>query len=499
LDESFHLGRCPRCREEVGRIGLGAHFAGHVRRLHALCESLGLQLGLWADMLYFTPEAIPLLPTGITAYDWYYYPFRRLPRVEFFNFAERDLAAPLSKQGIRYYGCPMNGAFRHEPLPVFGDRLGNLTSWWRRCAEVGAEGYLVTSWEAGRLALETTTAVDAAAASLWLAPETDDAATMLARGLERALGVRRGLPLARRLLQADAHAFAGYARWQINERWDLFAGTESLKAYEAEARFFDRLAEVAMPAPLAASLDFRRYLAARDVFVRRAARDVFRWRRLLARGEPELVTQSVTSSAADAEAFARELKAGRRAAREMWSRTRESRATGPNEAMLAADEVRLREWRLWLKRAGRRPELVNRATPVCGEWQLQFWVHNPAPAVQKVVVERQQPDGTWSEIAGRYTIEFRGFAARPRTRIRREFTVPVDSPGAVLRIAVRGVGRVAVSHATLTNGVEVRRAADFRTLHALGADAPASGLPVIDWSVNQGQLGLRFPRKSTPG
>src|SRR5260221_1885744 len=77
LDESFNLGKCPRCREEVARLGLGGHFAAHVNRLHKLAAGFDLQLGLWADMLYFIPEAIPLLPHGITAYDWYYYPFAR--------------------------------------------------------------------------------------------------------------------------------------------------------------------------------------------------------------------------------------------------------------------------------------------------------------------------------------------------------------------------------------------------------------------------------------
>src|SRR4051812_28110040 len=66
LDESFHLGKCPRCREEVARVGLAGHFAGHVNRLHAATQKLNLQLGLWADMLYFIPAAIPLLPRGIT-------------------------------------------------------------------------------------------------------------------------------------------------------------------------------------------------------------------------------------------------------------------------------------------------------------------------------------------------------------------------------------------------------------------------------------------------
>ena len=76
-------------------------------------------------------------------------------------------APPLRAHGIEYWGCPMNGAFRYEPLPLFGDRLDNLRSWWSRCQRVGAAGFLVTSWEAYRLALELTTVVDAAAANFW--------------------------------------------------------------------------------------------------------------------------------------------------------------------------------------------------------------------------------------------------------------------------------------------------------------------------------------------
>lgn len=480
LDESFHLGKCPRCREEVARLGLAAHFAGHVRRLHAVAGSFGLQLGLWADMLYFVPAAIPLLPAGITAYDWYYYPFARLPRVEFFNFAERDLAAPLRKQGIRYYGCAMNGSFRHEPLPVFGDRLGNIRSWWRRCRDVAADGFLVTSWEANRLALETTTVVDAAAASLWTEPATDEPVTMLERGLTRALGMKPAHAAARRLLLADEHAFAGYARWQINERWDLFAGNEPLRTYAADFRFFDRASREDWPPALAASLEFRRYLAARDVFVREAAREVFQWRRWLARNRGSEVDEAVAKAGAKARQFARELVAARRAARRMWSRSRDAARTGPNEAMLAADAQRLADWRRWLRQARRTPERINGPTPVCGAWQLQFWVHNTAPAVPRVVVEERQADGSWRELAGRHTIEFRAFAARPDANIRREFTVPVTSPESPLRLGVRGVGRVGLSHAALTNGVVVRRDAKFRTVRVLGRAAPKSGLPALN-------------------
>ena len=495
LDESFHLGKCPRCRAEVARLGLGGHFANHVSRLHAIAGTQSLQLGLWADMLYFTPEAIPLLPRGITAYDWYYYPFAQKPRVEFFNFAERDLLPALRRQGIAYYGCPMNGAFRHEPLPVFGDRLGNIRSWWERCTAVQAEGFLVTSWEAYRLALETTTLVDAAAANLWLEPAQDDATAMLARGLERAFGTKAPRPLARALVAADEHAFAGYARWQINDRWDVFAGNESLKPFQNEERFFGRLlvADLAWPKALAASLVFRQYLARRDVFVRQAAREVFQLRRLKTPEAPALLRQ-MQSAAAD---FAAALRAGRRAARAMWVRTRDPQARGQNEAVLDADETRLAAWRAWLKRAAREPALVWQATPVCGVWQLQFMVHNFAPAVQKVVVEQQQPDGSWRELGSRFTLEFRALAARPRTKLKREFTVPVDSPAARLRIAVRGVGQVAISHLTLTNGPEVRRERAYSRQHILGRRAPRRGLPVFDWQANTASLAVNPGRAAT--
>ena len=497
LDESFHLGKCPRCREEVARLGLGGHFAGHVNRLHTVCDQLNLAMGLWADMLYFIPEAIPLLPRGITAYDWYYYPFGKKPRVEFFNFAERDLSPALKRQGIGYYGCPMNGAFRHEPLPVFGDRLGNIRSWWQRCAAIKADGFLVTSWEASRLALETTTVVDAAAASLWLEPAADDATTMLAHGLARLFQSKNSRTMARSLLATDEHAFAGYARWQINDRWDFFAGTESTKPYQAGEKLFSReqirARREKWPAAITASLIFRHYLAQRDVFVREAARAVFRLRRLLKAGKSAESAHQFDQLQERARQFALQLRSGQQAARVMWGRTRDPQVRGQNEAMLESDEKRLAEWRSWLRQATRQPETVWQSTPVCGAWQLQFMVHNFAPAVQKVVVEQQQADGAWRELVSRFTIEFRAFAARPATKIKREFTVPVVSPDDKLRIAVHGVGQVAISHVLLTNGVENRRVAHFRNQKIFGRRAPNQGLPnLIEKPASMDCLSIQF-------
>jgi hypothetical protein len=417
LDESFHLGKHPLSRREVAEIGPGAHFARHVSRLRELTKSLGLEMGMWADMLYFLPEAIPLLPPDVTAYEWYYYAFKRWPRVELFNFKEVDIATPLRKRGIAMYGCPMNGAFRHEPLPHFRDRLDNILSWWRHCRKIGAEGFLVSSWEPNRLAIELTTAIDAAAASLWL-DGIDEPEEMLARGFERVFG-RRGRAAAKLALAADRYPFGGYPRWEINDRWDTVSRREPLAAYRAERRFFTGLAARARrtgaPAPLRASLEFRRHLAERDVFVRRAARGL--------------------ATDAEAAAHAQALARGRHAARLMWNRTRDQRMTSPNQAMLARDARRVEAWR-------RGEEVLGSA------WQLCYQVRNFAPACQLVGVEQREPDGSWTLLQACHTIEFQARTARPRGAVVREHAAAVAWDGTgippVLRIVVRGMGAVKI-------------------------------------------------------
>jgi len=501
LDESFSLARCPRCRAEAAAIGLGGHFAGHVNRLHALTSRLGLRMALWADMLAFVPEAVPLLPPGLSAYDWYYYPFARHPRVELFNFAPCDLAPALRARGIEYWGCPMNGGFRHEPLPVFGERIGNLRSWWERCRRTAAAGFLVTSWEPSRLALEMTTVVDAAEASLWLNPAADDATSMLALGFARVfgLGAASAKAAARAALQCDEHAFTGYARWEANERWDGGAAPDDTPArFARSARFYARLARQPLPVPFTASAAFLRYLATRDVFIRTNARAVLKLRRLLAKniGQPavqnQLVARQVKAWRTDAKEFAAEIRRGHIAARAMWRRTRDPQPVSPNEAMLTQDAARLRAWRQWLARISRRPAAVASASPCCGRWQLSFTVRNFAPALQKVVVEQQRPDGAWRTLGARFTIEFRAAAARPHARLRQPFSVPVDDPAAPLRLAVRGLGRVAVENITLADGVELRRPKPGRRRLILGRPAPTHGWPEFSLEQNASEHPLRF-------
>ncbi len=455
LDESFHLGRHPLSRAEIARIGLAGHFARHVNRLHALTRSLGLRMGMWADMLYFLPAAIPQLPSDLIAYEWYYYGFPRRPRVELFNFADSTVGERLRARGLTVWGCPMNGSARYEPLPHFADRLDNILSWWRHGQRLGIEGLLVTSWEPFRLAMEMTTVVDAAAATLWLNPGVEDPREMLERGFARVFGGRTARRSAQLALANDHHPFGGYPRWEINDRWDTVSRREPLAPFLAERRLCRQAAAPrgsALPAPLRASLEFRRYLAERDVFVRRAARGL--------------------ATAAEARAFTRALAAGRRAARAMWCFTRDARRRGTNEQILERDAARLRAWR--------------RGEPVFGAtWQLCYAVHNFRPALQLVRVEQRQADGSWASRQECLTIEFQTRGAQPRGDVVREHAAPVEWDGdrsrpPQLRFALLGVGEVRIVDVVLTDG---RRRIPVKLPRAvLGKKAPTRGLPDLDWS-----------------
>jgi hypothetical protein len=301
--------------------------------------------------------------------------------------------------------------------------------------------------------------------------------------------------LAKIALAADQFPFSGYPRWQINDRWDVLATREPPVNCAREESALRALAKSAarLPPALGASLQFRHYLAQRDQFVRNAAHAVFLARRHLARGKIPLAANVFAQAGREAAQFERQFKKARAAARTMWRRSRDPRQSSPNEEMLARDRQRLRAWCAWLQRARKNPALAKGATPVCGRWQLQFALHNFAPALQKIVVE-QHTRGLWKELHSVFTIEFKAAAARPRTRIVREISVPVDAADARLRIVVRGVGQVAIGGVTFTDGVTARHPVGSRKKIILGPPAPHRSFPSIDWALNCGELELDFSR-----
>jgi len=101
-------------------------------------------------------------------------------------------------------------------------------------------------------------------------------------------------------------------------------------------------------------------------------------------------------------------------------------------------------------------------------------------------------DGSWRELASRFTIEFRAFAARPATKIKREFTVPVASPEARLRIVVCGAGQVVVSQVALSNGVEARKTQYFHQRKKIGRRVRKRGLPRLEVNLKTSVAVLRI-------
>lgn len=494
LDESFHLGQHPRSASEIERMGLPAYFANYVKTLHRLAQAQGLNMAIWADMLIMLPEAIASLPAGIAAYDWYYHGFRRHPRFELFNFQEYDLASPLRDQGVDYWACPMNGAFRHEPLPIFGERLANAIAWWQRAEKTGAAGFLVSSWEPAHLTPELTTLVDAAIAGLWLDGDSSDHATLLRRGFGRASSIARPASESRLALACDERGFASYAQAERHRHWDTSPLDDGPGREAAKVRFFDRAIKRAQFEPLRLSLQWRRYLAQREYFVRHGAKSLLRARRLRARGRHAEARDILAQLSTAATAFAATLQAGKAAADTLWRLTRKAPSTGPNHGIVAGDQKKLTAWQRWLQRALKTPAHLDTRSPLLGGWQLSLTVHATRPNANAVVVQQQHPSGEWIDLRQRHTIEFRSNAARRRSPLKRGWSVPVDEPGLPLRLALRGVGEVAISQVFLTNGPETKWNQTWpkAVRQKFGQPAPESGWPNLDWTTDRDVLPLVF-------
>jgi hypothetical protein len=461
LDESFHLGKHPASRPLIESIGLARYFAEYVNELHGIAGGHGLRTAIWADMLVVLPEAIAHLPKGLIAYDWYYHAFTRHPRFELFNYRTYDMVPSLKAQGIKYWGCPMNGAFRFEPLPVFGERLANAQSWWKRCQTTGAEGFLVTGWEPNRLAIETTQIVDAAIAGLWLDSGPHDQVGLLQRGFERVYGKRHAAALSRLMLAADERAYAGYAKWDINQRWDTIQGRPEAEKYQAERRFFERAISPRLPLALIASFRWRAYLATKDHFVRNTHHQINRARRLSNRDRQKELNTLIRKMKRDAADFLKAVRIGQEAADSMWKLSRRTKTDHPNSNQIKTDLRLLQKWRQWMTEVASDPTQLFTQSPFGGRWQFYAIVHTVRPAQQQIVVQILEADGVWRDQHQRYLIEFRTKAARPRTNIRHWLSLPVDSPDIKLRLICRGTGELAVSDVHLSNGiVEYRTAKD---------------------------------------
>jgi hypothetical protein len=515
LDESFEIGCCPECRKEVERIGLARHFANHVIRLHRICKGLGLRLGMWGDMLYYVPDAIPLLPRDAVVYDWYYYPFRQRPRVELYNFVGVDSTRRLRRAGLNVYGCPNNGPFNKEPLTPFVDRLRNVLSWWDHCRQEKARGILITSWSPTRTSPELNTLVDAAAASLWLEPDIRSPHRMLEQGLRRMWGIRNP-SVASLVASVEKYQYAGYYRWQSYDNWRALANGDSVGPLQREEKHFRilhrRARSLRSIPPLAAGLAIRHYLAQKDLYLRAGSELVFQARRSVARHEMAATATCLKRIDSSANDLLKANRLAQRATQILWRRSRPARETNPTETMLKKDRCQLQEIRQFTAGVQRDPRQVWAACPLAGRWQLTFQVRNFEPALQGTVVQMPDKNRQWKTIHTVYSLEFTAKAGSPTADFRRHHAVALDwdeSEPLRLRLAVHGFGRLEIYALRLIDGVQtllpkkflrsggqVERVAALQSRgrpgSILGIRAPRKGFPPIDWGADQGWIEVEF-------
>lgn len=140
-DETYQLGRCPRCAEVVanapeGSDGKALLYGNHFRPLAERVLNAGRRPAVWADMFDDHPSALGIFPPSTLLFDWRYFS------------GPRETSAKLRQKGFDVVCCPAiqtyNALWMHLPQ---SER--NVNDHARDAAEVGARGVCVTTWECG--------------------------------------------------------------------------------------------------------------------------------------------------------------------------------------------------------------------------------------------------------------------------------------------------------------------------------------------------------------
>ena len=448
LDESFSLGRHPLCRAEVAEIGLAAHFGRYVQRLDGVARrpraaprAVGRHAGAPSR------RRSPTCPRGIIAYDWYYYPFGPGPRIELRNFAGVRPRARAPGPRRRVLGLP-------------DERLVPPRAPARLRREDRQHPRLVAPVPCGRRRRHAGHLVGAQPAR-----DRDDDRRRRGRGLPLArAGDRRRPRHARQRASGGCSAATAGARARPGRARLRRAGLRRLFPL-GDQRAVGHLRDAAGRLPLrgrarvlrgacgagrgaAAALPRQRRVpplpGERDVYVRSAAAAILALRRAhraQRAGATRAVARGITMLLGHADEFAAtSSKAGRARRASSGASPRDRRVRGPNERIVGRDAARLRAAPPLDPAMRGRPRRL--ATRLARLRRLAASLRRPphrarAPEGRRRGARRRRGVAT---LHGRTMIEFRAEAARPRTSIRREFSVPVAGPGLPLRVASGGSG-----------------------------------------------------------
>ncbi len=136
-DETYLLGRCPRCKAKVAKEGKSKLYVDHLKLLSDIVIKLGKRPVIWADIALKHPEALKELPKACVFVDWNY--GWALDR-----FGDHQ---KLMRSGFEIWGAP---ALRSHPdnyfLTMWDKHFKNIRDFVSQSRELGYTGIVLTSW-----------------------------------------------------------------------------------------------------------------------------------------------------------------------------------------------------------------------------------------------------------------------------------------------------------------------------------------------------------------
>lgn len=131
-DETWQLGKCPRCAEKSKAELYGEHFGPLARRV----VEAGRAPAVWGDMFLEHPSALEAMPAETVIFDWQY-----------FGGLEES-ASVFAERGFRVVGCPT--------LHVYNAAWFHLAKSEENVRQVARDsaalhGFCLTTWESGLL------------------------------------------------------------------------------------------------------------------------------------------------------------------------------------------------------------------------------------------------------------------------------------------------------------------------------------------------------------
>jgi len=163
LDEDLDIGSCELCKAEVEKYnGFGRLFLNHIIRCNNFLKSIGKEMMMFDDMVWYYPELVPEIPKDVIMISWAYWYVDRYPRMPFANDEKIDRFREYNKLGIR---CIMM---------VWSYFINNVDSYTICADNYDLFGYANSTWQMSHESMHYIHPHVAYTGKLWNGIHTDD-------------------------------------------------------------------------------------------------------------------------------------------------------------------------------------------------------------------------------------------------------------------------------------------------------------------------------------